>query len=314
MPSRLFRVRVRCGAFAHRKSAAPATYHAGVSTLRQRSLAVLLAVDPWRKAALARELDHFDGVGADEPLVEPPGIPGRPARPEMVGHTAIKQRSLKSPEGLAALMHALAHIEFNAINLAADLTWRFAGMPEAFYLDWMKVAREEAYHFGLLRRPPGRARLRVRRFSRRHDALWTMAEKTKHDMLARLALVPRTLEARGLDASPAIRNKLVSVGDKRGAEILDIILRRRDRPRRGRQPLVRRAVCRAGARAPSPPTRRWPRRMGRRACAGRSTSRPGARPAFSEEELLRLGLIVPHLGRSTFLGNARERRGGSGDP
>ena len=125
-------------------------YHGGVNTLRQRSLAVLLAADPWRKAALARDLDTFEGVGADEPLAEPAGIPGRPARPELVPHTEVRQRSVKSPEGLAALMHALAHIEFNAINLAADLTWRFPGMPDAFYLDWMKVAREEAYHFGLL--------------------------------------------------------------------------------------------------------------------------------------------------------------------
>ena len=103
-------------------SASACTYHDAVSTLRQRSLAVLLTADPWRKAALARELGQFDGIGADESIAEPDGIPGRPARPEMVGHTEVKQRSLKSPEGLAALMHALAHIEFNAINLAADLT------------------------------------------------------------------------------------------------------------------------------------------------------------------------------------------------
>ena len=200
------------------------TYHAGVKTLRQRSLAVLLTVDPWRKAALARGLDPIDGVGADEAIAEPAGIPGRPERPEMVAHTAVPQRSVKSPEGLAALMHALAHIEFNAINLAADLTWRFPGMPDEFYLDWMKVAREEAYHFGLLSDRLVELGFAYGDFPA-HDALWTMAEKTKHDLLARIALVPRTLEARGLDASPAIRNKLVSVGDRRGAEILDIILR-----------------------------------------------------------------------------------------
>ena len=121
-----------------------------MQTLRQRSLAVLLASDPWQKAELARGLDTFDGIGADEDIAEPPGIPGRPARPALVPHTQIRQRSIKSPDGVASLMHALAHIEFNAINLAADLTWRFAGMPEQFYLDWARVAREEACHFGLL--------------------------------------------------------------------------------------------------------------------------------------------------------------------
>jgi len=183
-----------------------------------------VTADPWQKAALARELDPFDAVGADEAIAEPEGIPGRPARPSLVPHTQVKQRGIGTPEGLAALMHALAHIEFNAINLAADLTWRFAGMPDEFYLDWMKVAREEAYHFGLLADRLVELGFAYGDFPA-HDALWTMAEKTKHDILARIALVPRTLEARGLDASPAIRNKLVSVGDKRGAEILDIILR-----------------------------------------------------------------------------------------
>jgi len=195
-----------------------------VQTLRHRSLAVLLTSDPWQKAALARELDTFDGVGADEVIAEPAGIPGRPARPPLVPHTEIKQRSIKSPDGVAALMHALAHIEFNAINLAADLTWRFAGMPEQFYLDWARVAREEAYHFGLLSDRLAELGHAYGDFPA-HNALWDMAEKTRHDILARIALVPRTLEARGLDASPSIRNKLVSVGDARGAQILDIILR-----------------------------------------------------------------------------------------
>jgi uncharacterized ferritin-like protein (DUF455 family) len=196
-----------------------------VSTLRQLSLAVLLEADPRRKAERARALDQHEGIGAEDLLAEPAtGIPGRPARPALVPHTEIKQRSIKSPDGLAALMHALAHIEFNAINLAADLTWRFAGMPDAFYLDWMKVAREEAYHFGLLSERLGELGHAYGDFPA-HDALWDMAQKTRHDVLARLALVPRTLEARGLDASPPIRNKLVGIGDTRGAQILDIILR-----------------------------------------------------------------------------------------
>jgi uncharacterized ferritin-like protein (DUF455 family) len=258
-----------------------------VSTLRQRSLAVLLAVDPWQKAALAHELTTFDGVGADEDIPEPDGIPGRPARPEMVGHTEVKQRSVKSPEGLAALMHALAHIEFNAINLAADLTWRFAGMPDEFYLDWARVAREEAYHFGLLSDRLVELGFAYGDFPA-HNALWTMAEKTRHDLLARIALVPRTLEARGLDASPAIRNKLVSVGDRRGAEILDIILRDEighvaigNRwygvlcEQRGLDPI---ATYAALAEAHGAPRLRGPFNLEARRAAG-----------FSEEELLRLG-------------------------
>ena len=224
MSSRLFHGARRSGAAAHQGGARASTYHGGVRTLRQHSLDVLLQSDPWRKAALARELDAFALVGADEAIAEPVGIPGRPARPALVPHTEIKQRSIKSPDGLAALMHALAHIEFNAINLAADLTWRFAGMPEQFYRDWAKVAREEAYHFGLLSERLVELGHAYGDFPA-HNALWDMAEKTKHDILARIALVPRTLEARGLDASPPIRNKLVSVGDRRGAEILDIILR-----------------------------------------------------------------------------------------
>ena len=263
------------------------TYHAGVSTLRQRSLAVLLTVDPWRKAALAHALTSFDGVGADEVIAEPDGIPGRPARPEMVGHTEVKQRSVKSPEGLAALMHALAHIEFNAINLAADLAWRFAGMPDEFYLDWARVAREEAYHFGLLSDRLVELGFAYGDFAA-HNALWTMAEKTRHDLLARIALVPRTLEARGLDASPAIRNKLVSVGDRRGAEILDVILRDEighvaigNRwygvlcAQRGLDPIATYAELaeRHGA-----PKLRGPFNLEARRAAG-----------FSEEELLRLG-------------------------
>ena len=258
-----------------------------MSTLRQRSLAVLLASDPARKAALALELDTFDGVGADEAIAEPAGIPGRPERPVRVPHTEIRQRSINSPDGLAALMHALAHIEFNAINLAADVTWRFAGMPDEFYLDWARVAREEAFHFGLLSDRLVELGHAYGDFPA-HNALWDMAEKTKHDLLARIALVPRTLEARGLDASLPIRNKLVSVGDRRGAEILDIILRDEighvaigNRwygalcAQRGLEPIATYAALAAEHGAPR---LRGPFNLEARRAAG-----------FSEQELLRLG-------------------------
>jgi uncharacterized ferritin-like protein (DUF455 family) len=122
------------------------------------------------------------------------------------------------------LLHALAHIEFNAINLALDIIWRYAQMPQSFYRDWLRVAREEALHFGLLSARLESLGHQYGDFPA-HNGLWEMASKTAPDLLARLALVPRTLEARGLDASPAIRHKLASAGDRESAATLDIILR-----------------------------------------------------------------------------------------
>ncbi|HTH59107.1 MAG TPA: ferritin-like domain-containing protein, partial [Paraburkholderia sp.] len=137
---------------------------------------------------------------------------------------ALKHRSVATRHGHAALIHSLAHIELNAIDLALDLVWRFAGMPRDFYADWISVARDEALHFELLH-----AHLRSLGFEYgdfpAHNGLWEMAEKTKGDLLARLALVPRTLEARGLDASPPIRARLKQAGDDASAAILDVILR-----------------------------------------------------------------------------------------
>ena len=151
-------------------------------------------------------------------------IPGQPQRPELVSPLQVKKRAMNTAEGRAILIHALAHIEFNAINLALDAIWRFAGMPQAYYQDWLKVAAEEAYHFSLLN-----AHLQSLGYAYgdfpAHNSLWEMAEKTRSDVLARMALVPRTMEARGLDATPALRAKLAQAGDIRAAEILDIILR-----------------------------------------------------------------------------------------
>ena len=164
------------------------------------------------------------GIDSTAVLIPPDTVPGRPAKPELVPPFNVKQRSPRSAQGLAALIHALAHIEFNAINLALDIIWRFPGMPEAFYTDWLQVAREEALHFDLLNRHLQSMGYQYGDFPA-HDGLWEMAERTANDLMARLALVPRTLEARGLDASPPVRAKLQSVGDTVGAEIIDIILR-----------------------------------------------------------------------------------------
>lgn len=151
-------------------------------------------------------------------------IPGRPARPLLVPPREVRQRAMHTVEGRAALIHALAHIEFNAINLALDAIWRYPGMPRAYYVDWLQVAAEESLHFSLLTQHLGSLGYAYGDFPA-HGSLWEMAEKTQGDVLARMALVPRTLEARGLDATPAVRAKLAQAGDERAAAILDIILR-----------------------------------------------------------------------------------------
>ena len=158
-------------------------------------------------------------------LEEPAALPGRPAQPRLVPHVALARRSPFTPAGRAALLHSVAHIEFNAINLALDAVWRFPGMPDAYYRDWIGVAAEEALHFTLLREHLRDSLGHDYGDFDAHDGLWTMVERTKHDLVARMALVPRTLEARGLDATPPMQAKLAKAGDARAVEILDVILR-----------------------------------------------------------------------------------------
>ncbi len=193
--------------------------------LRGQALQALQIQDPHAKCAevLAICLSTLP-IDANRKFDEPPQLPGRADKPELVHPTKVKQRSVQSVAGRAALIHSLAHIELNAVNLALDIVWRFPGLPDSFYRQWMGVAQDEAKHFGLLcthLRTLGQ----VYGDFTAHNGLWDMAEKTKADLLARLALVPRTLEARGLDMSPVIRDKLLQVGDAGGAAILDIILR-----------------------------------------------------------------------------------------
>ena len=195
-----------------------------MSTLRRQALQWLLCADPDAKAQGVRGIDLNRAPGAAEVIEETPGIPGRPARPRLVAHTQLKPRSAQTPQGRAALLHALVHIELNAIDLALDAVWRFAGLPDDFYRQWLQVAREEALHFELLRDHLATLGKRYGDFDA-HDGLWQMAERTRHDVLARLALVPRTLEARGLDATPPMQARLAKAGDARAVEILAIILR-----------------------------------------------------------------------------------------
>ena len=193
-------------------------------TLRERALELLLLSDADRKAQATHVLDGGGAVGSAAVLAEPAGIPGRPPRPLLVPHTQLQRGSLATPRGHAALLHAVVHIEFNAINLALDAIWRFAGMPDEYYRDWAQVAREEACHFQLMRDHLATLGFAYGDFPA-HDALWQMTGRTAGDVLARMALVPRTLEARGLDASPPMQAKLRGIGDARGVAILEIILR-----------------------------------------------------------------------------------------
>jgi uncharacterized ferritin-like protein (DUF455 family) len=159
----------------------------------------------------------------DAPPPTPIGMPGRPERPLLVHPRDLPRRGFGTVAGRAAFIHAVAHIEFNAIDLAWDAVYRFRGMPREFYADWVNVAHDEARHFVMLRE-------RLREFGHdygdfdAHNGLWEMAEKTAHDGLARMALVPRVLEARGLDVTPGMIAKLRSLGDDETADILAVIL------------------------------------------------------------------------------------------
>ena len=195
------------------------------SSWREQALLALAAAEPAAKIRAVQALDSTQGdSGAGLVMREPAELPGRPGRPPLVSPSELKSRGVQTPEGRAALLHSLAHIEFNAINLALDAVWRFGGMPEAFYTDWLRVAREEALHFSLLVEHLADLGHAYGDFPA-HDGLWEMALRTRHDVLARMALVPRTLEARGLDAAPPIRRRLAAAGDTRAAAILDVILR-----------------------------------------------------------------------------------------
>ena len=196
-------------------------------TARQRALEILGLSDPVAKAGQTRALFASLDPAAIDPAAQhdaPGPLPGRPALPRLVSPNAVPRRSPATPEGRAALLHAITHIEFNAINLALDAVWRFAGMPVAYYIDWLGVASEEALHFTLLREHLVSLGFDYGSFDA-HDGLWAMTQRTAHDITARMALVPRTLEARGLDATPPMRARLRQAGDERAAQILGLILR-----------------------------------------------------------------------------------------
>ncbi len=184
----------------------------------------LICPDPAAKVALTRALAAAPGVPDPALLLAPSEVPGRPAAPLLVAPQHVPRRRLGSPLGRAALIHAIAHIEFNAINLALDAIVRFPQLPLAFYLDWLQVAGEEAHHYELLAAHLATLGHAYGDFVA-HDGLWDAARKTVADPLARMALVPRVLEARGLDVTPGLQTRLRAAGDRAAADILAIILR-----------------------------------------------------------------------------------------
>ena len=177
--------------------------------LRAQALAAFTLADPAQKVAAVRAICASAQPQAcdTKAVFQAPKGPGRPARPLMIHPRDVPKRSPHTVAGHAALMHSIAHIEFNAINLALDAAWRFADLPEAYYRDWIQVAKEEALHFSMLQDHLQSLGFDYGDFDA-HDGLWTMCVATEDDVLARMALVPRTLEARGLDATPLIQAKL----------------------------------------------------------------------------------------------------------
>jgi uncharacterized ferritin-like protein (DUF455 family) len=220
---------------AHSPAHSPA--HHTAPSWRQQALRALCLADPAEKVAATHALwaalppaPDFEHRLAASATLQPDSaspLPGRPPRPVLLAPMQVPHRSPFTPEGLAALVHAVCHIEFNAINLALDAVWRFPSMPSAFYSDWLRVADEEATHFGLLHHHLHSLGHAYGDFPA-HDGLWEMCVKTQDDITARMALVPRTLEARGLDATPLIQARLRKVNTPaalRAVEILDVILR-----------------------------------------------------------------------------------------
>ncbi len=191
--------------------------------------AALLERDPAEKIRMVNDLhrrlgDDLSEIFSSTEPVDVIAVPGRPDRPELVHPSQVARRKLTTQAGRIALIHAVCHIEFNAINLALDAAYRFRSLPQEFYTDWIQVASEEAKHFSLLCD-------RLQDFNCRygdycaHNGLWEMAVKTGHSLVERMALVPRVLEARGLDVTPGMIERLNAAGDTDTVAILEIILR-----------------------------------------------------------------------------------------
>lgn len=197
------------------------------NSLTDAARTVLATAAPRAKASAARRLADTWRTGGISGT-GPAGAPERPARcerPELLPATRVPRRRINAaPSGRIALLHALAHIELNAIDLAVDLIARFATaeLPHAFYDDWLQVADEEGKHFLLLADRLADLGAAYGDLPA-HDGLWQAATETAHDLLARLAVVPQVLEARGLDVTPGMIAKLEAAGDEASAAVLRVI-------------------------------------------------------------------------------------------
>jgi len=198
--------------------------------LRQTALEILVITDPKTKVDRVKQLFsdyHQQSITLDVSSTlnsEDLALPGRPQKPELVPPLTVPKRRMDTVDGRLSLLHSLAHIEFNAMNLALDAIWRFSDMPAQYYEDWLKVAKEEAYHFSLIETHLQSVGVAYGDFPA-HNSLWEMVERTSDAVIARMALVPRTMEARGLDAVPAIRDRFKQIKDAKVVEILEVILR-----------------------------------------------------------------------------------------
>jgi len=210
-------------------SVASRSDHALMPTLFDAARECLDAAGVDEKIALTRRHAAAFAAGGlavadDAPAPAPIRMPGRPPRPAMVHPRDLPRRGLGSIEGRAAFIHSIAHIELNAVDLAWDAAYRFRGMPAEYYADWVRIADDEARHFMMLRERLQALGHDYGDFDA-HNGLWEMCEKTAHDGLARMALVPRVLEARGLDVTPGMIVKLRALGDDATADVLVVILR-----------------------------------------------------------------------------------------
>lgn len=210
------------------------TASAPAPCVQTAALTVLMTADPAAKAGCARRVAAQWRAGElATPACGAPGVaPDRPARPDnpvLAPPSAVPKRKLGSPEGRFALLHAVAHIEFNAIDLAFDLVARFGGDARiadedraAFIADWISVGDDEARHFMLVCERLDALGGAYGDLSA-HDGLWSAAQATKDDLPARLAIAPMVLEARGLDVTPVMITRLRAAGDEASASALEII-------------------------------------------------------------------------------------------
>jgi len=202
------------------------------SSLVEGAYAVLTCADADEKARLAHRVAEawrasvLPLLPADGATIAMPDRPARPETPQLLAPRDMPRRSFKGLRGRIALLHSLAHIELNAIDLAFDLVGRFAktDMPQAFFDDWVAVGDDEARHFALLQARLAALGARYGDLPA-HDGLWQAATETQHDLMARLAVVPLVLEARGLDVTPGMIERLDAANDSESAAVLRTIYR-----------------------------------------------------------------------------------------